>query len=120
MGIVYESSLWAFLFITLSAGGGAAFMIGRAAAKGWKPFWQAALQTMLLGAAVRFLHWGLFAGATLASWRAAQGTLLSSHYYAADAAILLLFAAAGFVLQRRAQMARQYGWLARTDATSEP
>jgi len=86
-------------------------MIGRAAAKGWKPFWQAAIYVMLLSAAVRFLHWGLFAGAMLASWRAAQGTLLSIHYYLADAAMLLGFAALGFKFQRRAQMLRQYSWL---------
>jgi hypothetical protein len=111
MGIIDETSPWAFLFITLIAGGGAAFMIGRAAAKQWKPFWHAALQIMLLSAAIRFLHWGLFAGATLASWRQAQGSLLSLHYYLADVAVLMIFAALGFKLQRRAQMLRQYGWL---------
>ncbi len=112
MGAIYETSLWAFLFVTVIAGGGAAYMIGRAAARAWSPFWQAALQTLALAAAIRFLHWGLFAGATLASWRAAQGTLLSAHYYLADAAILLAFAALGFKRQRSVQMLRQYGWLA--------
>jgi hypothetical protein len=111
MGLIYETSFWAFLFITMIAGGGAAFMIGRAAAKGWKPFWLAALYTMLLGAGVRFLHWGLFAGAMLPGWRAAQGNMHSPHYYAADAATLLIFAALGFRQHRRAQMLRQYGWL---------
>ncbi len=130
MGIIYETSLWAFLLITVIAGGGAAFMIGRAAAKGWKPFWQAALYVMLLGVAIRFFHWGLFAGAMLASWRAAQGSLYSLHYYAADTIILMVFAALGFRLYRRAQMLRQYGWIAvksgllgwrlREDATTQP
>ena len=77
MEIIYETSFWAFFFVTLLAGGGAAFAIGRAAAKGWKPFWQAAIYTMMLGVAIRFLHFGLFAGATLASWRAAQGNMHS-------------------------------------------
>ncbi len=113
MGVIYETSVWAFLFVTVILGGGAAFMIGRASAKGWKPLWLAAVYVMILSAAIRFLHWGLFAGATLESWREAQGTLLSLHYYLADAAILLLFAAAGFRLQRIAQMNRQYGWLYR-------
>ncbi|MGO9474279.1 MAG: DUF6867 family protein [Rhodomicrobium sp.] len=36
----------------------------------------------------------------------------SPHFYATDTAILLVFAALGFRLQRRSQMARQYGWLA--------
>ncbi len=113
MGLIYETSIYAFLFVTVVAGGGAAFMIGRAAAKGWKPFWRAVLYVMILSAAIRFLHWGLFAGATLESWRQAQGTLLSFHYYLTDAAILFIFAAIGFRLQRTAQMVRQYGWLMR-------
>ncbi len=112
MGVIYEKSLWAFLFITLIAGGGAAYMVGRAAAKGWNPFWQAALQVTALAAAIRFLHWGLFVGATFESWREAQGTLLSAHYYLTDALILLMFAALGFRRQRTLQMARQYSWLA--------
>jgi cation transport ATPase len=111
MGLIYETSIWAFLFITLMAGGGAAFMIGRASAKVWKPFWQAAASVMLLTGAIRFLHWALFAGATLASWREAQGSLFSLHYYFVDAAILFVFAALGFRLQRRSQMLRQYSWL---------
>ena len=89
MGIIYETSFWAFFFVTLLAGGGAAFAIGRAAAQGWKPFWQAAIYTMMLGVAIRFLHFGLFAGAALASWRAAQGNMHSPHYYATDTGILL-------------------------------
>ncbi len=111
MGVIYEKSLWAFLFITVIAGGGAAYMVGRAAAKGWNPFWQAVVQVLALAAAVRFLHWGLFVGATFESWRAAQGTLLSLHYYLTDATVLLLLAALGFRRQRTIQMLRQYGWL---------
>ncbi len=130
MGVIYETSIWAFLFVTIFAGGGAAYMVGRAAAKGWNPFWQAALQVLVLAAAIRFLHWGLFAGATLASWRQAQGALVSPHYYLVDAAILLAFAWLGFTRQRTVQMLRQYGWLAvqttplswrlRDDVTEEP
>lgn len=111
MGVVYETSFWSFLFVTVILGGGGAFMIGRAIAKGWKPFWMVCLYVLLLGAVIRFLHWGLFAGATLQSWREAQGTLLSLHYYTADTLILLLFAAIGFRLQRAQQMVRQYRWL---------
>ncbi len=111
MGVIYETSFWAFVFVTLIAGGGAAFMIGRAAAKTWQPLWQAALQVMILSAAIRFLHWGLFSGAALESWRQAQGSLFSLHYYLTDAAILLVFAAFGFQRQRTLQMLRQYRWL---------
>jgi len=111
MGIIYESSIYAFIFVTLILGGGAAFMIGRAMAKGWKPFTRAVIFVLILGAAIRFLHWGLFYGATLESWRAAQGTLISPHYYVADTLVLLIFAAIGFRVQRASQMLRQYGWL---------
>jgi hypothetical protein len=111
MGVIYEKSIWAFLFVTILAGGGAAYMTGRAAAKGWNPFWQAALQVLALAGAIRFLHWGLFAGATLESWREAQGSLLSLHYYLTDAGILIAFAWLGFRRQRTVQMLRQYGWL---------
>ncbi len=130
MGVIYETSFWAFLFVTVIAGGGAAYMVGRAAAKGWNPFWHAVLQVLVLTAAIRFLHWGLFAGATLESWRQAQGTLLSLHYYLTDAALLLAFAGLGFKRQRTLQMLRQYGWLTvqtsplswrlREDATVQP
>jgi hypothetical protein len=112
MGLIYETSVWPFLFVTVIAGGGAAFMLGRAVAKGWNPLWQAILAVLPLAAVVRFLHWGLFAGATLASWREVQGSLVSLHYYVADALVLLVFAVIGFYLQRRAQMLRQYRWLA--------
>ena len=110
MGIIYETSLWAFIFITVFAGGGAAFMIGRAAAKGWKPFWQAAFYTMLLGAAVRFLHWGLFAGAVLCRAGATHWPSFL-HFYAAGTMILMAFAALGFRLYRRASNASPI-WLA--------
>jgi hypothetical protein len=130
MGLIYETSILPFLFVTLIAGGGAAIMIGRAAAQGWKPFWQAALYALLLAAAIRFLHWGLFAGATLASWREAQGSLFSRHYYAADATVLIVFTTLGFRLKRGRQMVNQYywliaragpfGWRIRKNATTQP
>ncbi len=112
MNPIWENSFWAFFFVTLVLGGGAALAIGWAAAKGWKPFWQATIYTMMLGVAIRFLHFGLFVGAALPSWREAQGNMHSPHFYITDTIILLAFAAVGFRLQRRAQMLRQYGWLA--------
>ncbi len=111
MNVFYETSLWAFLLITVAAGGGAAFVIGRSQARAWEPLWRAALFCLLLGAAVRFLHWGLLTSAALESWRAAQGTLLSARYYLSDTAWLIGFAALGFQAERASQMTRQYGWL---------
>ncbi|MBI1384881.1 MAG: hypothetical protein GC150_08230 [Rhizobiales bacterium] len=106
MGIIWEKSFIIFLFITLILGGGAAWMTGRALARGWAPFWQAALYMLLLGAAVRFFHYGLFAPPR-------EGTLLSLHYYAVDTAILIALAWLGYQSTRATQMATQYGWLYR-------
>jgi hypothetical protein len=111
MGLIVEKSYVAFLLVTVVIGGGGALMIGRAMAKTWKPFWQAALFVAVLGAGVRFLHWGLFLGATFPSWRQAQGDLTSLHYYFVDTAVLLAIAGLGFRVQRAAQMALQYDWL---------
>jgi hypothetical protein len=116
MGLIYEKSLVAFLLVTVVLGGAAAFMIGRAMALGWRPFLQAVGYTAILAAAVRFAHFGLFAGATFPSWRQAQGTLWSAHYYAVDLVVLLAFTALGFVVKRRSQTQRQYGWATEKNA----
>lgn len=111
MSLIIEKSPWAFLLITVLLGGGAAFLAGRALARAWRPFWLAALYMLLLGLAVRFLHWGLFLDATFPSWRGAQGSLFSLHYYAVDTIVLIAAAALSYRLQRTRQMTRQYGWL---------
>jgi len=111
MGILWEKSLVAFLLITVVLGGGAAYLTGRAVARGWQSFGRAVFYSLLLAAVVRFLHWGLFDGATYESWRDAQGTLLSLHFYIADALVLIIACAIGFRLQRTEQMTRQYHWL---------
>jgi hypothetical protein len=111
MGLIVEKSYAAFFIVTVLLGGGAAFMTGRALARGWKSFGRLVFYILLLGLAVRFLHWGLFLDATYESWRNMQGSLLSLHYYLADTAILIAAAALGYRLQRAKQMATQYGWL---------
>jgi hypothetical protein len=60
---------------------------------------------LILALAVRFIHYALFAG-----------TLLSPHYYAVDAAILIVIAGLGFRAMRRHQMTRQYGFLDRAES----
>ena len=67
MGLIVEKSYWAFIVVTVLLGGGAAFLAGRALARSWKPFGRVMFYMLFLGAAVRFLHWGLFLGATLLS-----------------------------------------------------
>ena len=55
---------------------------------------------LLLGAAVRFVHFALF-----------EATLLSPASYAADTLYLLLVGALAWRMTRAAQMATQYYWL---------
>jgi hypothetical protein len=106
-----EKSVWPFVMVTVLFGGGAAFMTGRAMARGWQSFWVTLYYMLLLGAAIRFLHHGLFADATLASWRAVQGDLFSLHYYITDTLVLIVAAALGYRLERVRQMTQQYRWL---------
>lgn len=111
MNFLVEKSYAAFFIVTIILGGGAAFMTGRALARSWKSFGRVVFYMLILGLAVRFLHWGLFLDATYASWRALQGSLLSPYYYAVDTLILIAAAALGYRLERARQMTRQYGWI---------
>jgi lipoprotein signal peptidase len=89
-----------FLLITVCLGGGAAWLAGRAMAETWRPMWQAIAYMLLLGGAVRFIHYAL-----------AGGTFLSPSAYALDTVVAIGFVVAGFRTMRRRQMARQYGFL---------
>ena len=55
---------------------------------------------LILGAAVRFIHFALF-----------DGTLLSLQFYAVDTVVCLIFGFLGFRVTRVAQMTTQYGWI---------
>jgi hypothetical protein len=95
-----EGSFGVFLLVTVILGGGAAALAGRAIAVTWRPWWQIVLYVLILGGAVRFIHFALFGG-----------TLLSPHYYAVDTAICLVFGLVGFQAARAAQMVTQYRWI---------
>jgi len=95
-----EGSFGVFLLVTVILGGGASALAGRAIALTWRPWLQVVVYGLILGAAVRFIHFALFGG-----------TLLSAHYYLVDSAICLLFGLLGFRAARAAQMARQYRWI---------
>jgi len=100
-GIVYEEDyLGVFVLVTVVLGGGAAVIAGRAIAQTWRPWWSVILYMLLLGAAVRFIHFALF-----------QGTLLSLHYYFVDTLVAVLFGLWGYRITRKRQMAQQYGFL---------
>jgi len=95
-----EDSFGVFLLVTVVLGGGAALLAGRAVATTWRPAWQVIGYSLILAAAVRFIHFSLFGG-----------TLLSLHYYLVDAMFCVGFASFGFRAARKSQMVRQYRWL---------
>jgi hypothetical protein len=107
-------NLWTFLLLTGILGGAAALATGRAVALTWRPFWQALAYMIPLTAAVRFLHYALFAEDILAIGPALLALV-----------ILLAIAAASFRMRQVRQMARQYpfafsaagpfAWRARAD-----
>ncbi|MCB1496641.1 MAG: hypothetical protein KDJ86_12695 [Bauldia sp.] len=100
MGIIWEVSLGDFLLVTLFLGGGAAYLTGRAAAGTWRQYPKLVIYLLLLGAAVRFIHYALFGG-----------TLLSPQFYAVDFVVLLILGSIGYRVTRAGQMTSQYGWL---------
>jgi hypothetical protein len=95
-----EGSFGVFVLVTIILGGGAGWLTGRAIAGTWRPIWQVIIYALILGLAVRFIHFSLFGG-----------TLLSPHYYLVDSLVCLTFALLGFRAARTAQMVRQYRWL---------
>ncbi len=100
-GILYEEpSALLFVLVTGVMGGLAAFQTGRAVAQTWRPASVLLPYMLLLGVAVRFLHFALF-----------EGTMLAPHYYLVDTAILLVAAFLGWRVRRARQMATQYSWI---------
>jgi len=100
-GILYEEDyIGLFLLVTVIMGGGAAFLAGRAIAATWRPWWHVAFYVLILGLAVRFIHFALF-----------EGTLLSPQFYAVDTIVCLIFGFLGFRATRVGQMTTQYSWI---------
>lgn len=99
-----EGSSGIFLLVTIIFGGGAAWLSGRAIALTWRPAWQIFVYCLILGGAVRFIHFSLFGG-----------TLLSAHYYLIDSVFCMGFGFLGFRTARVAQMVSQYRWINRPD-----
>ena len=100
MGLIWEVSLPEFIFVTIILGGAAAWMTGRAIALQWHALWRVLAWMVLLGCAVRFIHYALF-----------SGSLLSLHFYLVDLVVLMALAALGHRRTRTRQMSRQYGWI---------
>jgi hypothetical protein len=99
-GFYTDESLLQIALVTGVIGGGAAWLSGRAIAGTWRPFGHVIGYMLLLGAAVRFVHYALF-----------EGTLLSLPSYATDTCYLVLAGALAWRITRVNQMVRQYNWL---------
>ena len=100
-GILHEEeSVGLFLLVTVAMGGWAGWMAARGLARAWRPFWQCVPALLAVAAAVRFIHFALF-----------DGTLLSLHYYAVDAIVVMIVGTAGYRWTRTRQMTSQYRWL---------
>jgi len=98
---LYETESWPqVLMVTGIIGGGAAALAGRAIAATWRPFWHVVAYMLLLGAAVRFVHFALF-----------EASLLSLPSYVVDTVYLIAVGAAAWRMTRVNQMVRQYSWL---------
>jgi hypothetical protein len=100
-GVIYEEqSLLVFVFVTLTLGGGAAWISGRSTAQMWRPWPVLFFSTLGLGIAVRFIHFALFGG-----------SFFTAHYYVVDTLILLVIGSIGYRFTLARQMVAQYGWL---------
>ena len=99
-----EHNFGVFLLVTVVLGGGAAWLAGRAIAHTWRPWWHVVFYMLILGAAVRFIHFSLF-----------SGTLISPYYYAVDTTVAIICGLLGFRLTRARQMIRQYGFRVRRE-----
>ena len=100
-GILYEEDYASlFLLVTIVMGGGAAWLAGRAIAATWRPWTHVAGYMLILGLAVRFIHFALF-----------EGVLLSALSFAFDTLIFLVVGLLAWRGTRAAQMVRQYPWL---------
>jgi FtsH-binding integral membrane protein len=97
---IYGESLLQVFFVTCILGGGAAWMAGHTLANNWLSFAQTFFYLLLLGAAVRFVHFALF-----------QSSPFSLPAYLADTAFLLLVGGISWRLARVKRMVRQYRWL---------
>lgn len=98
-GLLWEVSIAEFIFVTMILGGGTAWMTGRAVAQTWRTPLQLAWYMIILGLAVRFIHFALF-----------EGTLLSGYYFVVDFIVILIFAFLGMRFTRAGQIAEQYSF----------
>ena len=95
-----QRSLLVFFFVDVGLGGGAAALAGRAIAATWRPWWHVVTSMLLLGLAVRFIHFSIYGSA-----------FLSAHYDLVDTAVCLIAGLLSFRLKRVQQMVTCYNWI---------
>jgi hypothetical protein len=101
-GVLWSDSpygLFTFILITLVLGGAGAWATGRAIAKTWRPLATLAPYMVFLAAAVRFLHYALYAE-----------PLLSPVLFISALIWTIAVGAFGYRAMRAKQMATQYSW----------
>ena len=97
-----QRSMWVFFFVNVVLGGGAAVLAGRAIAATWRPWWHVVTYMLLLGLAVRFIHFSIY-----------QSVFLSLHYYLVDTVVCLIAGLLSFRVTRVRQMVTCYNWINR-------
>ena len=101
-GLLWASQpygFFTFVLITLALGGAGAWATGRAIAKTWRPPMMLAPYTLLLAAAVRFLHYALYGE-----------PLLSPALFIVAYIWTMAVGAVAYRAMRATQMAIQYSW----------
>jgi hypothetical protein len=87
-------------FLVMLIGFWTAWRSGKAAAENWSDYPVVIAYTVLLAAAMQFLHHALF-----------DGPVISVFYYVIDFILLLIFSTAGYRFRRTNQMVNNYYWL---------
>ena len=106
--MIWEISLFKFIFATVILGGGTAWLTGRATALTWSSWLRLVVYLLLLTLALRFIHFSLASGTFLLPFSTFS---TGFYYYLVDFIVLTAFAAFGRRMTRAAQMATQYGFL---------
>ena len=101
---ILGGTLAEFVGLTLVLFGGAAWMMGQALGATWRPVWHVFVYAALLGAANRFFHNALFAGA-----------LFALVPYLVDTAVLMAMGWVAYRVTKVHKMVTQYPWLYRRE-----
>jgi len=100
LNAILGENIWVFFGLTVILVGGCAFLMGQAIATTWRSYWQILPYSLILGAANRFLAYGLF-----------KEQLLAVIPYLVSIVVVWALASLGYRLTKVDQMIHQYPWL---------